>query len=172
MEPRVAQLLGLEEGAASDRQDLFAAWRLFFERLADSDPVVLAFEDLQWADSSARFRRVPARVVARLSDLCVTLARPELQERRPSWGAGQRNFGALYLEPLAQAAMEALLDGLVPGLPEELRGQILAARRGCRCMRSRRCGCCLTAACSRRKARSTGQPARSRRWRCRRRCRR
>ena len=31
--------------------DLFSGWRLFFERMADAAPVILAFEDLQWADS-------------------------------------------------------------------------------------------------------------------------
>jgi predicted ATPase len=50
--PRLANLLGLEERADTDRQDLFAAWRLFFERLADTAPVVLVFEDLQWADQA------------------------------------------------------------------------------------------------------------------------
>ena len=49
--PRLAHLLGLDEGAIGDRQDLFAAWRLFFERLADVYPTVLAFEDMQWADA-------------------------------------------------------------------------------------------------------------------------
>ena len=36
VQPRLAQLLGLGEQEARDRQDLFAAWRLFFERLATS----------------------------------------------------------------------------------------------------------------------------------------
>src|SRR5256885_12499492 len=31
-------------------RSLFAGWRLFFERLADHDPVVMVFEDMQWAD--------------------------------------------------------------------------------------------------------------------------
>ena len=52
VEPRLAQLLGLGEQELADRQDLFAAWRLFFERLADAYPTVLAFEDMQWADAS------------------------------------------------------------------------------------------------------------------------
>ena len=60
----------------------------------------------------------------------ITLARPELHERRPSWGAGQRNFTSLYLEPLPQQAMEALLDGLVPGLPGRAARQILARAEG------------------------------------------
>ncbi len=131
VEPRLAHLLGLEAAATGDRQDLFAAWRLFFERLADTSPVILAFEDMQWADTSLLdfveyllewSRDCPLYVI--------TLARPELQERRPSWGAGQRNFSSLYLEPLSQGAMQELLEGLVPGLPERLRGQILARAEG------------------------------------------
>src|SRR5207244_11285767 len=35
IEPRLAHLLGLEDRVASDRQDLFSAWRLFYERLAE-----------------------------------------------------------------------------------------------------------------------------------------
>jgi predicted ATPase/class 3 adenylate cyclase len=131
VEPRLAHLLGLEEGAVGDRQDLFAAWRLFFERLAEAYPTVLAFEDMQWADTSLLdfveyllewSRDYPLYVI--------TLARPELQERRPGWGAGQRNFTSLFLEPLSQGAMEELLEGLVPGLPEQLREQILARAQG------------------------------------------
>ena len=51
VEPRLAHLLGLEQRTSPDLADLFSGWRLFFERLAGEDPVVLAFEDLQWADS-------------------------------------------------------------------------------------------------------------------------
>ena len=58
------------------------------------------------------------------------LARPELNERRPTWGAGRRSFTSLYLEPLAEPAMGQLLDGLVPGLPEELRDQVLQRAEG------------------------------------------
>jgi class 3 adenylate cyclase len=131
VEPRLAQLLGLEEAAAGDRQDLFAAWRLFFERLSDSSPVVLAFEDLQWADSSLLDFIEYLLEWSRERPLFVlTLARPELQERRPGWGAGLRNFSSLYLEPLSHGAMEELLEGLVPGLPDQLRDQIFARAQG------------------------------------------
>ena len=131
VEPRLAHLLGLEEGTPSDRQDLFAAWRLFFERLADTNPVVLAFEDLHWADTSLLDFIEYLLEWSRESPLyVVTLARPELQERRPGWGAGQRNFSSLYLEPLSPAAMQELLEGLVPGLPDRLKEQILARAQG------------------------------------------
>ena len=42
----------LGEPQSFERQDLFSAWRLFFERLSDIAPVALVFEDLQWADAS------------------------------------------------------------------------------------------------------------------------
>jgi predicted ATPase/class 3 adenylate cyclase len=131
VEPRVAQLLGLAEQEAHDRQDLFAAWRLFFERLADVYPTVLAFEDMQWADASLLDFVEYLLEWSRNSPLYViTLARPELLERRPTWGAGHRNFSSLYLEPLPASAMEELLTGLVPGLPATLREQILARAEG------------------------------------------
>ena len=131
VEPRLAQLLGLAEAETPDRQDLFAAWRLFFERLAEVYPTVLAFEDMQWADASL------LDFVEHLLDwsrnhsiYVMTLARPELVERRPTWGAGQRNFTSIYLDPLPEKAMGYLLDGLVPGLPAEARDQILARAEG------------------------------------------
>src|SRR5262245_28981932 len=52
LEPRLAHLLGLAERTAPNREDLFSAWRLFFERLAQTSPTVLVFEDLQWADTA------------------------------------------------------------------------------------------------------------------------
>ena len=93
--------------------------------------MVLAFEDMQWADASL------LDFVEYLLDwsrsypiFVLTLARPELLERRPTWGAGQRSFTSLYLEPLSEQAMEKLLTGLVPGLPETLRAQIMARAEG------------------------------------------
>jgi class 3 adenylate cyclase/tetratricopeptide (TPR) repeat protein len=131
LEPRLSQLLGLGEHQARDRQDLFAAWRLFFERLAEGYPTVLCFEDMQWADASLLDFVEYLLDWSRSSPIFViTLARPELLERRATWGAGQRSFTSLYLEPLSQAAMEELLAGLVPGLPSEVRDRILARAEG------------------------------------------
>jgi class 3 adenylate cyclase/tetratricopeptide (TPR) repeat protein len=131
VEPRLSQLLGLAEHEGRDRQELFGAWRLFFERLSDTYPTVLAFEDMQWADASL------LDFVEYLLDwsrnhplFVVTLARPELLERRPTWGAGQRSFTSLFLEPLPREAMEELLGGLVPGLPEAVEEQILERAEG------------------------------------------
>jgi predicted ATPase/class 3 adenylate cyclase len=131
LEPRLGHLLGLEEGSRYEREDLFAAWRLFFERLAERNPVILVFEDMQWADASLLDFIEYLLEWSRSSPIFVaTLARPELLERRPTWGAGSRNFTAIYLEPLSEQAMNELLAGLVPGLPEELRRQILERAEG------------------------------------------
>ena len=92
----------------------------------------------------------------------LVLARPELLEQRPSWGAGHRNFTSLHLGPLSESAMTELLDGFVPGLPGgAARRRSSLAPKACRSTQSRRCACCSTAGCSCRKARSTARPARS-----------
>ncbi len=131
VEPRVAHLLGLEDGPRYEREDLFAAWRAFFERLAAVNPVAMVFEDMQWADDSLLDFIDYLLEWSRSFPLFVcTLARPELHERRATWGAGRRNFTSLFLDALPAGAMEALLGGLVPGLPEEVRAQILERAEG------------------------------------------
>jgi class 3 adenylate cyclase len=131
VEPRIAQLLGLSDAVTGDRSDLFSAWRLFFERLADTYPTVLVFEDLQWADTSLLdFIEYLLEWSRSSSLLVVTLARPELAERRAGWGTGLRSFTSIYLEPLGTSAMSELLSGLVPGLPTGLHDQILVRAEG------------------------------------------
>ena len=41
---------GRRDGASASREESFAAWRRFFEALAEQHPLVLVFEDIQWAD--------------------------------------------------------------------------------------------------------------------------
>jgi class 3 adenylate cyclase/tetratricopeptide (TPR) repeat protein len=129
IEPALLALLGI--GAAIGSDQLFAAWRTFFERLAATSPVVMVFEDLHHADQGLLdfidhlmewSRGVPITVV--------TLARPELLDRRPDWGAGKRSFTSIYLEPLPPAEMERLLAGLVPGLPPKAVASIVARADG------------------------------------------
>jgi class 3 adenylate cyclase/tetratricopeptide (TPR) repeat protein len=131
VEARLAELLGLEDGTSRSKEELFGAWRLLFERLAATAPVVLVFEDMQWADSSL------IEFVAHLLEwsrdhpiFVLCLGRAELQQRQPELGRASRSQTTLFLEPLAADSMEALLDGFVPGLPEDLRGQILARAEG------------------------------------------
>ena len=125
VEPRIAHLLGLEQRTATDRGDLFGGWRLFFERLAVKDPVVLAFEDLQWADSGLLdFIDYLLEWSAEFPFFILALGRPELLNSRPAWTA------TVALDSLGDGAMGELLAGLVPGLPEEVVRKIVARAEG------------------------------------------
>ena len=114
-----------------DRQELFAAWRLFFERLADVYPTVLVFEDMQWADAALLdFVEYLLEWSRNHPIYVVTLARPELLERRPTWGAGQRNFTSLYLEPLSERRWRSCSRARARACRTTLRDQILARAEG------------------------------------------
>ena len=130
VEPALLALLGLEESAGG-RDALFPAWRIFFERISEKGTTALIFEDLQWADSGL------LDFIDHLLDwsksrpiLVVTLARPELFDKRADWGAGRRAFTSLALDPLTDDAVRQLLEGVVPGLPTSAVAQIVSRAEG------------------------------------------
>jgi class 3 adenylate cyclase/tetratricopeptide (TPR) repeat protein len=131
MEPRLEQLLGMTDTDAGGREDLFAAWRTFFERVAGDNTLVMVFEDLHWADAGQLdFIDHLLEWSRGYAIYIVTLARPELLERRPNWGAGQRSFTSLALEPLSDEVIREILASLVPGLPRPTVEQIVARAEG------------------------------------------
>ena len=98
----------------------------------------------------ARLHRPPARVEPRRPDPVVTLARPELLERRPTGAPASATSLALYLEPLPETAMRELLAGLVPGPARQPAARSIVARADgiplyavetVRMLLSRRAGC-------------------------------
>jgi class 3 adenylate cyclase/tetratricopeptide (TPR) repeat protein len=131
LELQVSQLLGLGERDAPPRDELFSAWRRFFELLAERGPVVLVFEDLQWADAGLLdfidelMRQRDDRAL-----FVVALARPEVNERRAGWGAPRSGGTSMTLGPLRDADMTRLLDGMVPGLPSQLVSRIRERAEG------------------------------------------
>jgi class 3 adenylate cyclase len=131
---RLARLLGVpfagDGGGALSREELFAGWRLFFERLAAENPVVLLVEDAQYAD--AGLLDFLDHLIDWARDLPVyvlVFARPELGQARPGFGAG-RNRSTLTLDPLDAASMDALVDALVPGMPAAARAKITGQAQG------------------------------------------
>ena len=131
---RLGRLLGVaaegDDGEALSREELFAGWRLFFERLAAVQPVVLLVEDAQYAD--AGLLDFLDHLIDWTRDLPVyvlVLARPELGQARPGFGAG-RNRSTLTLDPLDVASMDQLVDALVPGMPTAARAKITAQAQG------------------------------------------
>ncbi len=131
IEPALLTLLGLEPAPAGGRDALFAAWRLFFERIAEKGTTVLLFEDLQWADSGLLdFIDHVVEWSKGVPLLVITLTRPELFDRRADWGSQTRNSTSLALEPLPPEAMRELLTGFVPGLPEAAVAAIVGRAEG------------------------------------------
>jgi hypothetical protein len=66
------------------REELFAGWRVFFERLAAQQPVVLLVEDAQHADAGLLdFLDYLVDWVRDLPVYVLVLARPELGQARP-----------------------------------------------------------------------------------------
>jgi class 3 adenylate cyclase/tetratricopeptide (TPR) repeat protein len=129
LRPRLAVLLGVGAGAAFPREDLFAAWTAFLERIAqDAAAVVLVVDDAQYADDGLLDFLDHLLATARAPIFVLALARPELLAQRPDLGG--RRVSAIRLEPLDDAAMARMIDGLVVGLPASVRDALVARADG------------------------------------------
>src|ERR1700722_7538868 len=131
---RLGRLLGVtfpgDSGTALAREELFAGWRLFFERLAATLPVVLLVEDAHYADSGLLdFLDHLIDWVRDLPVYVLVFARPELHHGRPGFGAG-RNRITLTIDPLDPASMDQLVDALVPGMPSPARAAVISQAQG------------------------------------------
>jgi class 3 adenylate cyclase/tetratricopeptide (TPR) repeat protein len=125
VEPAVLALLGMGDPGGMDRGELFTAWRTLFERISEEGTVALVFEDLHWADDGLLDFLEHLMEWSRNHPIfVVTLARPELLDRRPTWG-GQRGGTSLPLGPLAESEIRTMLTSMVPGLPEAAIRSIL-----------------------------------------------
>lgn len=126
MEPRLAVLLDPTAPREFEREELFAAWRRFFERVSEQAPTVLVFGDLQWADAGLLDFIEHLGTWSRDHPiLIVTLARLELLDVRPTWGAAQRAFTTLRLDRLPDTAIRELLEGRAHGIPRTALRHIL-----------------------------------------------
>jgi predicted ATPase/class 3 adenylate cyclase len=116
-----------------DRGEVFAAWRQFFEALAEARPLVLVFEDLHWADDGLLdFVDYLAEWAGEVPLLVVGTARPELLARRPEWGGGKPNALSLSLAPLSDGDMARLIGSLLgrPAVQAEQQAALLARAGG------------------------------------------
>ena len=108
------------------------AWgfRKLLEQEAQAQPLVCLFDDLHWAEETL------LDLVEHVADLSrdaplllLCMARPELLERRPSWGGGKWNATTVLLEPLDASETERLIAEL-GGVGDELRNRILQVAEG------------------------------------------
>ena len=114
------------------RNEVFAAWRHFFEALAERRTLVLVFEDLHWADEGLLdFVDYLADWAGDVPLLVVGTARPELLARRSGWGGGKTNAVTLSLAPLSDDDTARLI-GLLLGRAVLEAGQqaVLLAHAG------------------------------------------
>lgn len=127
--------LSTERSEPSDpeqlRRKLFESWEQLVVALAADQPVIMAIEDIQWADDGVLdlAEAIGTDIdAARLFLICV--GRPELRERRPGWGGGAQNATTLDLKLLRPREAEALVAQLSSqGLSSDLQKEI-AERAG------------------------------------------
>src|SRR4051812_421682 len=128
LEPRLAVLLGGEDSYS--REDLFAAWLTWFERLSHGGaPVVWVIDDAHHADDALLDFVEHLVATSRFPLLVVLLARQELLDRRPRLAVSRRGT-VIGLEGLPENTMAELLDALVVDLPPRARAELVAGSEG------------------------------------------
>jgi tetratricopeptide (TPR) repeat protein len=120
--------LGGVELRGDRRDEAFAAWRRFFEGVAERGPLVLALEDLQWADETLlEFVDHLVDWAADVPLLVLATARPEFLATRPDWGGGKANAATHSLAPLDEEETARLVHALLGRtvLPAETQRSLL-----------------------------------------------
>src|SRR5262249_26297367 len=126
---RIASAIGLG-GHGAPAQEIFWAVRKLLETLAAEQPLIVALDDIQWAEPTLldlieyladRIENVPV--------LLVCLAREELLEVRPQWADGKPHATTLELDALGRSEIDHLIAALGEA-DETLRERIAGAADG------------------------------------------
>jgi tetratricopeptide (TPR) repeat protein len=130
---RAVQAVLGDRTVVSSVEEIAWAMRRLLETVAARGPLVVVLDDIHWGEE------VFLDLVDHIADLSrdapillLCMARPELLDRRPSWGGGKLNATTVLLEPLAAGDANSLVVSLLDGAPadEALRGKILDAAEG------------------------------------------
>jgi class 3 adenylate cyclase/tetratricopeptide (TPR) repeat protein len=116
-------------GQTASREEVPWAVRRLFEALARGRPLIVVVDDLHWAEPAlldllehlARFARDAAI-------LTVGIARPELLDERPDWGANSPEVAVMMLEPLGEDECGRLIGNLLGGAGVSTRTAASIAR--------------------------------------------
>jgi class 3 adenylate cyclase/tetratricopeptide (TPR) repeat protein len=129
----VAEAVGVGPPEGGTSEEIFWAARRLFEAVARRRPLVLVFDDLQWAEPTF------LELIEHVADLSrgapimlLCLARPELIDARPGWGGGKLNATSILLEPLGEDDTHELIGNLLSRatLPPETAARIAASTEG------------------------------------------
>ena len=121
-----------EAGDGAGEEIAWAALR-WSAQLAEAQPLVLVFEDVQWADE--RLLDLIEHLARSLRDsqvLIVCVARAELLDVRPGWAGGNPRAAAIELGPLSPEESAALADELLAPdeAPPAMRARVLELAEG------------------------------------------
>jgi class 3 adenylate cyclase len=127
--------LGLDVGSGMHpieaRERLHETVVRFVEDLAADRPLVKLVEDIHWAEDDLLdlLERIVRDTQAPV--VLVATARPELFDRRPTWGAGGRNVTTISLAPLPSEDAARMLDELLAtAAPADLRDLVVERAEG------------------------------------------
>jgi class 3 adenylate cyclase/tetratricopeptide (TPR) repeat protein len=119
-----------EAEIAADAGEIAWGFRKLLEQEAHEQPLVCVLDDIHWAEETL------LDLIEHVADLSrdapivlLCMARPELLERRPSWGGGKWNATTVLLEPLDAVETDRLIAEL-GGVGDELRERILQVAEG------------------------------------------
>ncbi|TMC73316.1 MAG: hypothetical protein E6J15_10125 [Chloroflexi bacterium] len=112
------------------RRELALGMTRYLEARLGNTPGTIVLEDLHWAEEPflALLEELLEQLHAPLLLLCV--ARPDLLERRPTWGSGRTNAMAIALEPLDSLETERLVRALLAGGSDRPVDEIVASTEG------------------------------------------
>ena len=121
--------------------------RKLLEHLGKPSPVVVLFDDIQWAEPT--FLDLLEYLVDWIQSapvLLICLARPELLEQRPGWMTGKANATRIALEPLSGPETAMLIRNLIGHtLPvENALSRVVDVSEEIHSSSRRRCACSST----------------------------
>ncbi|GAC1504522.1 MAG: AAA family ATPase [Candidatus Dormibacteraceae bacterium] len=138
---RLSVILGFEAPESvipdtpAERVDRELVWgmRRYLEALANSAPLIVVVDDIQWAEQPvvATIDQLVERI-ASAPVLVIAIARPEFLEHRRDWSSGKPNSTTITLDPLSPHDTGKLISQLleIEALPPDLRAQIIERSAG------------------------------------------
>lgn len=106
----------------------------YFRTLASAEPLVIFLEDIHWADDQSL--ELATHLITAIDQahlLLLTLSRPSLFERHPSWGEGLSSLQRISLRPLTRRSSQALVDEILrraQNVPDPLRDLVVDTAEG------------------------------------------
>ena len=129
---RVAAAVDLGGNPGPSDETAWAVRRLF-EAEGRARPLVVLFDDMQWAEPT--FLDLVEHLAEWSHDspiLLICIARPEFLDERPSWSGGKFNATSVLLERLNDGESAELVTNLLgrAQLDEDVRSRIMSAAEG------------------------------------------